>query len=165
MVLYQNGKIYKIYCNITFRVYYGSTCETLARRLTGHKSDYKCYLKDNKKKKRSSFMVLENDNFVISLVEEISCQNKMQLLQRERFYIENNICVNKNIPSHTKKESYNYYRIVNADRLKESWKEYSKTYSIINAEKIKEKKKEYSIANADRLKEYQKEYREKKKIK
>ncbi len=39
---YKLGKIYKIVCNITGKVYYGSTCEpTLARRLAKHAGNYK----------------------------------------------------------------------------------------------------------------------------
>ena len=42
---YQLGKIYKIECNVTGKVYIGSTCEPiLARRLAGHIKSYKRYL-------------------------------------------------------------------------------------------------------------------------
>jgi predicted GIY-YIG superfamily endonuclease len=39
---YSRGKIYKIVCNITNKIYIGSTCEpTLARRLAWHVQDFK----------------------------------------------------------------------------------------------------------------------------
>ena len=59
---YQQGKIYKIECNVTRKVYIGSTCEpTLARRLTKHVTDYKRYLKGTSRY-ISSFKILENDD-------------------------------------------------------------------------------------------------------
>jgi hypothetical protein len=46
---YQNGKIYKIVCNKTSLIYYGSSCEpTLARRLAKHVFDFRRWLKGNK---------------------------------------------------------------------------------------------------------------------
>ena len=41
---YQNGKIYKIVCNITGLVYIGSTIENLTERLWGHVYHYNSYL-------------------------------------------------------------------------------------------------------------------------
>ena len=41
---YQNAKIYKIVCNITNKIYIGSTCEPkLSRRLAGHRSQFKLF--------------------------------------------------------------------------------------------------------------------------
>ncbi len=92
---YSKGKIYKIICHKTGLVYIGSTCEpTLARRLAGHRSDYKLYLK-GKKGNITSFSVLENDVYEIVLIENFSCENKDELYKQENFFIENNICVNR----------------------------------------------------------------------
>ena len=115
MVNYQNGKIYKIVCNKTNLVYYGSTTKQyLSERLTYHRSNYKRYL--NKQYHFiSSFKVLENNDYNIILVEIFKCNSKDELLQKERFYIENNSCVNKNIPSRTQKE----YNEINKELIKE----------------------------------------------
>jgi hypothetical protein len=87
---YQLGKIYKIVCNITRKVYYGSTCEpTLARRLAKHMSGYNSF-KNGIGRYVTSYSILENDDYYIVLVEKCSCNDKMELHQRERFYIENN---------------------------------------------------------------------------
>jgi hypothetical protein len=52
---YQDGKIYKIICNITDECYIGSTCElTVARRLAGHVIDYKSW-KAGKRNKTTSY--------------------------------------------------------------------------------------------------------------
>ena len=101
---YQLGKIYKIVCCTS--VYYGSTCEpTLAMRLSGHLGHYRRWKNGIQKGKITSFEVLENDNYTIVLVELTPCNSKRELHQRERFYIENNICVNKCTPASSRKET------------------------------------------------------------
>ena len=41
---YNNSKIYKIVCNITNEVYYGSTVQGLSKRLKGHVNDSKQFV-------------------------------------------------------------------------------------------------------------------------
>ena len=165
MVNYANGKIYKIVCNITGKVYIGSTTVPLSRRLAEHRCNYKCW-KEGKRNFITSFDIIKNGNYDIVLLEEFPCENNEQLYQRERFYIESLICVNKIIPTRTLKE----YRIDNADKIREQKKiycidnadkikEYKKIYRLDNADKIKECQKTYYIDNDDKLKEYQKKYR------
>ena len=102
---YQLGKIYRIFCNVTGLNYYGSTCEpTLARRLAGHKGNFKMWKEDEEQCYITSFRVLINDNFEIVLVELFPCKSKMELHQRERFFIEANECVNRNVPLRTQIE-------------------------------------------------------------
>ncbi len=106
MINYQLGKIYKIVCNTTGLEYIGSTCQpTLAMRLSKHKGAYKSYLKGNPKTHYiSSFKVLECNDYDIVLLESYPCASKDELHQRERFYIEHNVCVNMVIPKRTIKE-------------------------------------------------------------
>jgi hypothetical protein len=193
-VNYQESKIYYIICYTTGLKYYGSTTKKyLSRRLGGHVYDYNRYLK-GEMNFITSFKVLENNNYDIVLVEKFPCNSKDELLQRERYYIENNECVNKCIPIRTIEENYELdkcYREKCKDKIKEYKEAYyktnkedinkkSKTYyednkehlNIINKEyaenhkdEIKIKKKEYAIANKDKIKEYQKQYREKNKDK
>ena len=92
---YQQGKIYKIECNVTGKVYIGSTCEPiLARRLAGHITDYKRYL-NGKSHYVSSFDILQNRNYDIVLIESYPCNSKDELHARERHYTNNINCVNK----------------------------------------------------------------------
>lgn len=99
MVNYANGKIYKIECLTTKKIYYGSTCEpTLARRLAGHVKNYKKYKEGKKFSKMLSFDILENDNYIISLVENYPCKTKDELASREKYYISMNECINKVSP-------------------------------------------------------------------
>ena len=97
---YKKSKIYKIVCNITGLTYYGSTLQPISKRMYGHRSDYK------QNKGCKSELVLAGSDYSYSLVEECQCENKEQLLRRERHWIENNECVNKAIPGRTWVERY-----------------------------------------------------------
>jgi len=90
---YQNGKIYKLFCNESNLVYYGSTITTLKHRLSQHRTN---------KKGASISKIMINPQ--IELLEDFPCNTKKELEVRERFYIENNECINMIIPGRTKKE-------------------------------------------------------------
>jgi hypothetical protein len=145
---YSRGKIYKIVCNITNKIYIGSTCEpTLARRLAVHVNDFKAWLKDDKRRKITSFEIIEGGDYYIELLEVCSCNINEELLARERFYIKNNDCVNK-------------YKNLNRtkDDDKEYKKGYIKKYYNENIDTILEKKKEYYNENIDTILEKAKQY-------
>jgi hypothetical protein len=144
MVNYNNGKIYKIVCNTTGLVYIGSTTKNkLCERLTQHKSRFKKY-NEGDNIKYSSFLVLENNNYNIILIENYKCNNKDELTARERYYIEKIECVNSVIPGRTRKERDNlkvnkikksisdkkYYE-KNKIKIRESGKDYRKNYNNI----------------------------------
>lgn len=124
MVNYQNGKIYRIVCNITGKQYIGSTTENyLCNRLRSHVGTYKT------KKDTTSREVLENGNYSIILIENSPCNNKDELLQRERYFIESMECVNKHIPGRTDQE----WRKDNKEIIKKKNREYhKKNYKEIN---------------------------------
>ena len=153
---YSKSKIYKVVCDETNLIYYGSTVQRLCQRLTSHKRpENKCNTK-----------LMANPK--IYLVENFSCDNKEELLQRERWYIENNECCNKMIPLRTDKE----YREANKDKNKVQCKEYReknkdkiKEYNEKNKDKIKVQCKEYYEKNKDKIKVQQKEYYEENKDK
>ena len=106
---YKEGKIYKIKCNETGEQYFGSTTYSLQVRLNSHKSKTKC------KKPCMAKQIINRGNFQIELVENYSCQTKQELHKRERFYIDNNECINHVIPTRTPKE----YRQLHKEKLKE----------------------------------------------
>jgi hypothetical protein len=153
---YTKGKIYKIECNETGQVYYGSTVQALCDRVSGHRSAYRKCL-EGKGNKCQSFDIIERGNYSYSLVEDCSCERKEQLHAREKFYIKNNECVNKRIPGRTMKE----WCEDNKDVLTEKKKEYYNE----NKEKLAEKRKEYCEANKEKIAEKEKKYREKNKEK
>jgi hypothetical protein len=160
------GYVYKIYDNTNNNVYYGSTKQKISARLAGHRRNYKHFL-NGKYPFTTSFKILENGDYAISLIETVEYNDKIELTARERHYIENNECINKNVPNRTIKEYYQdnkdkiteqhkEYNQQNKDKIKE----YKKKYQEINKDKLKEQKKEYYQDNKDKKKEYQKEYRE-----
>ena len=138
---YEEGKIYKLVNNTSTDCYYGSTCDHLHKRKHGHKTDYKKFLAGTRHF-ITSFKILEPlvDDCDIVLVEAFPCSNKQELHARERWWIENNECVNKVIPTRTTKE-----------------------YREDNKDKINQQNKEYRDANKDKIRQQQKEYRERKK--
>ena len=130
MVNYENGKIYKLYSPSKNIVYYGSTAQKyLSSRLQSHLAYYKSYKNNTYHYCNTSFKVLEYEDYKIELVEKIYCNNVTQLRERERYYIENNECVNKNIPNQTQKE----WRNNNEDYRKsyeKKWRENNKDHII-----------------------------------
>ena len=138
MLDYSKSKIYRIVCNITGLVYIGSTSQSLIQRLQDHKFKYKSYL-NKSNNYTSSFKIIENENYDIILIEDFPCERKEQLHSRERFWIENTDCVNKNIPTRTKTEyQKNWY-----ENNKDKNKEYQKKWYENNKDKKKKKNKEY----------------------
>ena len=101
---YQNSKIYKILDNTNGKVYIGSTtARLLCMRLAGHRQNYKRYI-EGTMSNCSSFQILKNNDYVMSLIEACPCKNKDELFARERFHIENNECVNLVLPGRPRKE-------------------------------------------------------------
>jgi len=118
---YQNGKIYKLFCNESNLVYYGSTTQSLNDRLCQHRT--------NKKGTCISKIMI---NPQIELLEDFPCNTKKELEVRERFYIENNECINMKIPGRTNKEWIDD----NKEIFKQKRKEVNKNYREKNKEII-----------------------------
>ena len=155
MVNYQNGKIYRLDCLTTGKVYIGSTTkETLAMRLTEHVSQFKKWIEG--KTVITSFQIIENGNYKISLIELYPCDSKDELTARESYYIRTMECVNKVIPDRTKEEYNSQYYEKNKDKLLKQMKQYEETHK----EKLEEYRKLYNETHKDKITEYQKKYRE-----
>jgi hypothetical protein len=140
---YQKGKIYKVVSNTVEGTYYGSTADELWSRFGKHKKDYNQW-KKGKYPYVTSFKLIEAGDAEIILVEKYPCNDKIELKARERWYIENNECVNKCVPNRTVKEYY--------QDNKGKISEYQKEYYQNNKEKIKEQYQD----NREKLKEYRK---------
>ena len=102
--------------------------------------------------------------------ENVSCENKEQLHREERKHIEANKCVNKCVPTRTKKEYYEDNKEQLAEKNKQYYEdnkeqrlEKQKQYYEDNKEQLLEKMKEYREANKEQRIEKQKQYRLKKK--
>ena len=125
MTDYQKGKVYQINTSLGPEVYYGSTTQSLKQRMAEHKFHFLC----------TSHLIFKKhgfENCKIELVEDYPCNSRKELETRERFYIENNVCINKCIPTRTDAE----YRADNKEKIKTQ----SKQYTIDNKEKIREYK-------------------------
>ena len=135
-----NAKIYKIVDNTNDNIYIGSTCKTLKTRLSEHKSDYKRFLKGVYGYTKS-FDIIKNNDYNIELLEDCNIKTKKELFERERFFIENNECLNKNIPVLTDKETQQYQ------------KDYQKEYYNDNKDKLDIIHKAYNETNKEKLRE------------
>ncbi len=121
---YANTKIYKIVCNVTDKIYIGSTSRKyLSERLCYHKRDYELY-KEGKCGYITSFQVLENNDYGIVLLANHPCNDKNERNAIERHYIETIECVNKNHPGRTRKE----YEILNKDSIRDYQKQYQEDH-------------------------------------
>ena len=164
---YQKSKIYKLWSPSKNLVYIGSTTQTLAQRLSKHLDTFK-----NNRSNRSSFVVLECEDYKIELLEEYPCNNKQQLFIKEGEYIKSNECVNNRIAGRTQKqyiednsekikEKYKAYR--NTDEHRERQKLWFRQYRLKQddetKQKIKEKNKAYR--DTDEFREHQKLYQKK----
>ena len=133
----KTGYIYSLTCNNPKLIYYGSTTRPLNERLAGHKNGCK------KKKQCTSKILFEWGNVKINLLEEIQFENKIELREREAYYIINLECVNKHIPNRTKKE-WGYF---NKNKIsKQKLKYYSN-----NKDKLLKKKQQYYSNNKDEI--------------
>ena len=131
---YKNAKIYKILNHVNDEVYVGSTTQALSKRMSCHRGNTKLETRKNKPlyKLMNEIGV---DSFYIELIEDYSCDNIEQLLQREGFYIRQIGTLNKIISGRTKSE----YREENKEHILENYRKYRETHkehiALLNSEK------------------------------
>jgi len=151
------GFVYKIYDNTNENAYYGSTKQQVSRRIGDHRKDYKRYL-NGEYGYCKSFDIIKNCDYSYNVVEEVEYEEKWELLNRERWYIENNDCINKMLPFKTKEE----LKEKNNDRVKKYREtEKGKNTTKLYTKNTFEERKKYREDNKEKIKEYQKKYREK----
>ena len=151
---FENPKIYALSSPHTNLLYIGSTCMSLSLRLRNHQQLYNQYIKGSTNRKCSAFKLFDLgfEDVRIETIddcEDICC--KKALLKKERFWIENNNCVNINIPGRSALESAtaHYYKNINQKKLyyqdnKDKRLQYAKNY-INNLLKV------HIIANVQHL--------------
>ena len=139
MTDYSEGKIYKIVCHETGEEYYGSCVCPLSKRKGVHK---------DKSNSCMSKKIVERGNWDIVLVEDFPSETKFELRRRERYYIQNNPCINLYLPAATLEEKKEQARILGVK------------YRENNKEKIKEDKHNYHKANAEIINQKSKAYRD-----
>ena len=129
---FSNSKIYKINNDYNDDIYIGSTCDSLVKRFSAHKS--------LSKSKNFPVYNLMNEigfeRFAIKLVEDYPCEDVYQLRQREGYWIRQLGTLNKTISGRTHKE----YR--NTEGIKEKIKQKDKEWYDKNCEQIREHRME-----------------------
>ena len=143
---YEKGKIYLITDVAYTKCYYGSTCEELSKIFWRHKGVYKTFLDGKCSYKHSICQLFDEfgvENCKIELVELFPTQSKIELLQREGYYIKNNACVNKEVAGRTPQE---YYK-----DNKEKCAKWNKEWHIKNKDNANERGRNNYHKNRDKL--------------
>tara|TARA_R110000868_G_scaffold71798_4_gene209887 strand:- start:3780 stop:4367 length:588 start_codon:yes stop_codon:yes gene_type:complete len=159
------AKIYKIVDNAYTKMYIGSTTQTLSRRFSNHKSNYKLWRED-KYHYITSYDLFEEfgiENCKIELIENFECNSNDELHKKEGEYIQNNVCVNKLVAGRKQKDRYK-----NDKAFRDKEKARVKNRYDTNIEyklSVKNTALEYQKQNKDNYTSYQKKYQEKNYIK
>lgn len=143
--------IYKIYGFHHDMIYYGSTKKSLYDRLKQHENAYR------RKNYISSSHIIETGDFMIELIET---SPECEFRNRERYYVENFPCVNKNIPGRTMKEYYADNRELLISRMREHYAKNKedilatrRQYYIQNRPYILRRQNKYNNNNKTKIKE------------
>ena len=139
-----------------------------------HRSAYKGW-KDGTYGKTRSFEIFDEyglNNCVIVLLEAFPCNSKDEALAREAYHIKTLSCVNRNIPTRTRREYYDDNRVLIRDKARQHYQNNvekellrNKQYRESNRETVAETKKQWHIAHRETELERQKKYREENKVK
>ena len=132
---YHNGKIYKIVDVGYNKQYNGSTTESLSRRMSKHRHQYKQH-KEGQRSKMNSADIFDEfgvENCKIELVEYCKCETKDELLKREGEYIKDCECVNRFVAGRTPAQFYQD----NKERKCAESNAYYHTHKTERAEKAK----------------------------
>ena len=143
---YNNSIIYKLHCNITGDDYYGSTTNYKSR-ICSHKCKTE---KELSKRNCVSKQIILRGDYTFSIVEEYNCDTRKKLLERERYYIENNKCINMVVPYKSREEilaSKRQYWKDNNIKLTEQKAVYRKT----NREKLNKQQNERYHNNKEKI--------------
>ena len=89
MVDYKKGKVYEIVCRKTGERYIGSTSQPLSKRLAVHRMMTGGI---------SSKPIIERGDYYINLLEDYPCDNREQLLKKEREWYDKGNCINTRRP-------------------------------------------------------------------
>ena len=106
-----DASIYAIVSISTGLKYIGSTRQTISLRMSGHRSKYKKYMNNSSGHYTTSFIVLEQPDAKIELVEALKNCDSRYLQNMEAWYIRNNVCVNKQVPTNIIADNKQGYRL------------------------------------------------------
>jgi hypothetical protein len=153
---YNKTIIYKLCCkDVGITEFYVGHTTNFNQRKREHKKC--CVNEENKDYNIYVHQFIRNnggwENWDMVLIENYSCENRLDALKRERHWIETlQAKLNKVIPTRTKQE----YRENNQEEIKQKKKEYREN----NQEEIKQKKKEYRDIHKEEIRKKKKDYRD-----
>jgi hypothetical protein len=99
------GRIYRIWAPGVERCYVGSTRRRLCNRLASHKFKMRVWQSGNPQAQWcSSYQILEHEGAQIDLIEEEEFGDEMELLEREKYWMERLPTVNHKRPVQTRTE-------------------------------------------------------------
>lgn len=142
------GFVYKIECHLGSDKYIGSTTTEIELRYKRHFYDYNKY-KKGKHNKTSVFDLFDKygfENCIIVIIEELEFIDKVELRQREQYWIDITECVNIKSALQTR-EKYLYNKKQYYIRNKQTSIEYREK----NKERIKTRKRQYYIENKEKI--------------
>jgi len=155
------GVIYKIYHKDNEDICYIGSTTDLNKRKAKHKSS--CNNEKSKDHNLKLYQIIrENgswDSFQFNIIEEVCCETKRELHQKEDEYINTlNPIMNcrKSFGAETKEEYKKQYYIDNKEQINEN----AKKYRIDNKEQIKKRDNQYRIDNREKINENAKKYRD-----
>ena len=149
---YQNARLYSIRSYHTDKIYIGSTCSPLSKRLYGHRNCYELF-KNGKYPFVSSFEIIQYPDNYVELLRAVPCSSRTELLKLEGEEIRaNDNCVNMRIEGRTVQQWH--------EDNKEHIKNYKKEYYIDNKEQILIKTKQYHEEHREHMNQKKKEYYE-----
>jgi len=166
---YSKGKIYKLVNSVDTKIYVGATCGTLRLRKNAHKCKSKS---DPDMTVYKHLNIVGWENVDIILIEEIKCNNKMELSRRERYWIDElKPVLNTSLPLQTYQEWYDKNKHVKLAKQKIYYDDNKeiilkrnrvagKIYRENNKEIIKDRRKIYRENNKEHMLEKEKIYRE-----
>ncbi len=150
---YSNSKIYKITNDYNDDIYIGSTCDSLTKRFSYHKSHSILSVNAN----RPLYKLINEigfDRFRIQLIINFPCEDKYQLRQKEGEYIRQFGSLNKIVAGRTIVEGRkDHYQIHKKEIL-----EQNKNYCEKNKEKIKITRHKYYEEHKSKILELNKQY-------
>ncbi len=156
---FTNAKIYKITNDYNDKVYIGSTCNTLVKRFSNHKS-YARRKEGNDRELYKLMNEIGESRFRIELVKNYPCEDKYQLRQMEGHFIREMGTLNMSIAGRSKHETNKEYRNNNKEKMieyreqnKEKLRQQTKEYKEKHKDKVDEMNKQYRMENKDKFKE------------
>lgn len=154
-IKYSNTIIYKLCClNPEIKDEYVGHTTDFPNRKRGHKNACNNPQHKNYNLKVYKFIRANGEwnNWSMIMLEEFSCENKLQAEQRERYWLETlKATLNIGIPTRTKQEYYLDNKEIILERAKQ--------YQLDNKEIIADYQKQYRLDNKEQKAEHNKQYR------